>query len=125
MSKILENLKYSKSHEWVRVEGNLAVIGISDHAQSNLGSIVYVEANDIGDQVAQFKPFGVVESVKAASDLLSPVGGEIVDVNQDVLDAPEILNEDCYGNWIVKIEMKDPSELDQLLDAKQYEVESK
>ena len=125
MSKVLENLKYSKSHEWVRVEGNLAVIGISDHAQSNLGSIVYVEANDIGGQVAQFKPFGVVESVKAASDLLSPVGGKIVDVNQTVLDTPELLNEDCYENWIVTIEMKDPSELDQLLDAKQYEVESK
>lgn len=123
MSKILPNLKYAKSHEWVKVEGNIAWIGITDYAQSNLGSIVYVEVHEIDDNVNQFKPCGVIESVKAASDILSPISGVVVDINEAVIDQPELLNEDCYGNWILKVEIEDASELDALLDDAQYASE--
>ena len=123
MSKVLENLKYAKTHEWVKVEGNVATVGITDYAQESLGSVVYLEVNEIGEKVKQFKEFGVVESVKAASDLLSPITGEIVDVNQDLIDNPELLNEDAFENWILKVEMSNPKELDNLLDAEKYELE--
>jgi glycine cleavage system H protein len=123
MSKVLENLKYAKTHEWVKVEGNVAIIGISDFAQESLGSIVYLEVNEVGEKVKQFKEFGVVESVKAASDLLSPVSGEIIDVNETLLDNPELLNNDPFGNWIIKVEMSNTKELDNLLDANQYRAE--
>ena len=123
MSKVLENLKYAKTHEWVKVEGNVATVGITDYAQESLGSVVYLEVNEIGEKVKQFKEFGVVESVKAASDLLSPITGEIVDVNQELIDNPELLNEDAFENWILKVEMSNPKELDNLLDAEKYELE--
>lgn len=123
MSKILENLKYAKSHEWVKVEGNVATIGITDFAQESLGSIVYLEVNEVGEKVKQFKEFGVVESVKAASDLLAPVSGEIIEVNEVLIDSPELLNSDAFGNWIMKVEMSNPKELDNLLDATKYAAE--
>jgi glycine cleavage system H protein len=125
MSKILNNLKYSKTHEWVKTEGNVAVMGITDYAQHSLGSIVYLEANEIGETVKQFGACGVVESVKAASDIMSPVSGEIMEVNGDAIDNPEKLNEDPYGMWIIKIRMTNEKELNNLLDAKQYEAECK
>ncbi|MCK9471193.1 MAG: glycine cleavage system protein GcvH [Bacilli bacterium] len=121
MSKILENLKYAASHEWVRVEDGFAYIGITDYAQDSLGSIVYIEVGEVGDEVAQGEEFGAVESVKAASDLLSPVSGEIVEVNENVLDNTEDVNGDPYGSWLIKVKMSDESELDNLLDPKQYE----
>lgn len=123
MSKILENLKYAKSHEWVKVEGDVATIGITDFAQESLGSIVYLEVNEVGEKVKQFKEFGVVESVKAASDLLAPVSGEIIEVNEVLIDSPELLNSDAFGNWIMKVEMSNPKELDNLLDATKYAAE--
>lgn len=125
MSKILKELKYAKSHEWVKVEGDIATIGITDYAQHSLGSIVYVEGGEVGDTVEQFGEFGAVESVKAASDILSPVSGEIIEVNEDVIDNPELLNEDAYENWIIKVKVSDLEELDNLLDADSYEGECK
>ncbi|MDD3191539.1 MAG: glycine cleavage system protein GcvH [Bacilli bacterium] len=123
MSKILENLKYSKSHEWVKVDGKIATIGISDYAQHSLGNVVYVEANEVGEITSQFEPCGVIESVKAASDILAPVSGKIIAVNNDVVDSPELINEDCYSNWILKVELSNPNELEALLDAKSYQAE--
>lgn len=123
MSKVLENLKYAKSHEWVKVEGSLAFIGISDYAQESLGSVVYLETPEVGENLVQFKEFGVIESVKAASDILSPISGKVIEVNQEVVDSPELLNEDSYKNWILKVEIKDLEELNNLLDAKAYEME--
>lgn len=123
MSKILENLKYSKSHEWVKVDGKIATIGISDYAQHSLGNVVYMEANEVGEITSQFEPCGVIESVKAASDILAPVSGKIIAVNNDVVDSPELINEDCYSNWILKVELSNPNELEALLDAKSYQAE--
>ncbi|HHW99849.1 MAG TPA: glycine cleavage system protein GcvH [Acholeplasmataceae bacterium] len=121
MSKILENLKYLDSHEWVKVEGEYAYIGITDYAQDSLGSIVYIEVGEVGDEVVQGEEFGAVESVKAASDLISPLSGEIVEVNEKVLEDPEDVNTDPYGSWFIKIKVKDINELEKLLDAKGYE----
>jgi len=120
MSKILEHLKYAESHEWVKVEGKIAYVGITDFAQYSLGSIVYVEAGNEGDQVEQFAVFGVVESVKAASDILSPLSGTIIEVNQEVIDSPELLNENPYEHYLIKVEIADEKELDNLLDAVAY-----
>jgi len=120
MSKVLENLLYSKSHEWCLVEGGVAKVGITDYAQDSLGTVVYLEVGEPGDEVKQFEEFGAVESVKAASDLLVPVSGEIIEVNEEVLDNPELLNSDPYGSWIVKIKLSDEKELDNLLDANGY-----
>jgi glycine cleavage system H protein len=125
MSKILKDLLYLASHEWVRVEGNVATIGITDYAQSSLGSIVYLEASEVDETVTQNETFGTVESVKAASDLVSPVSGRVIEVNQDVIDNPEKLNEDSYANWIIKVEISDQEELKNLLDATAYEAETK
>lgn len=122
MSKILEGLKYSESHEWVKVEGNVAVIGVSDFAQKEMGDITYVDVPDVDDEVEAGEEFGALESVKAASDLISPVSGKVVEVNQDLEDAPEKINEDAYGSWIIKVEMSDPSELEDLLDAAGYKA---
>lgn len=121
MSRVLHDLKYSKSHEWVRLDGDIATIGISDYAQESLGSVVYVEAGEVGEKVVQFEEFGAVESVKAASDILSPVSGEITEVNQNVIDSPELLNEDAYENWIVKVKISDQKEFNNLLDAAAYQ----
>lgn len=122
MSKILEGLKYSESHEWVKVEGNVAVIGVSDFAQKEMGDITYVDVPDVDDEVAAGEEFGALESVKAASDLICPVSGTVVAVNEDLEDAPEKINEDAYANWIIKVEMSDPSELDELMDAAAYKA---
>ncbi len=121
MSKVLENLLYSKSHEWCLVEGGIAKVGISDYAQDSLGSIVYVEAGEVGDLVEQFQEFGAVESVKAASDIISPISGEIVEINEAVIENPELLNTDPYGIWIIKVKISDESELDNLLDSNGYQ----
>ncbi len=117
MSKILDDLRYAESHEWVKVDGDIATVGISDYAQHALGNIVYVDMPEVGDEVSQGEDFGAVESVKAASDLLSPVSGEVVEINEA---EPELLNQDAYANWIMKVKMSDPSEIDNLLDGAAY-----
>ncbi|MBQ7273651.1 MAG: glycine cleavage system protein GcvH [Bacteroidales bacterium] len=122
MSKILEGLCYSESHEWVKVEGNVAVVGVSDFAQKEMGDITYVDMPAVDDEVSQGEEFGALESVKASSDLISPVSGVVVEVNEELEDAPEKVNEDAYGSWIIKVEMSDPSELDSLLDAAGYKA---
>lgn len=118
-----EDLKYSKEHEWLRISGNVATIGISDYAQDQLGEIVFVELPDEGEEFSKDDAFGVVESVKSVNDVYSPVSGHIVEVNDPIVDGPEIVNEDPYGEgWLVKIEISDTSELKGLMSAKQYEA---
>ncbi|EGQ2929774.1 glycine cleavage system protein GcvH [Staphylococcus pseudintermedius] len=115
-------LKYSKEHEWVKVEGNTAIIGITDFAQSELGDIVFVELPELEDELTEGETFGSVESVKTVSELYSPVSGKVVAVNENLEDAPEAVNESPYEEaWMVKVELKDESELDALLDAAGYE----
>ncbi|MFB3234384.1 glycine cleavage system protein GcvH [Staphylococcus pseudintermedius] len=115
-------LKYSKEHEWVKVEGNTAIIGITDFAQSELGDIVFVELPEVEDELIEGETFGSVESVKTVSELYSPVSGKVVAVNENLEDAPEAVNESPYEEaWMVKVELKDESELDALLDAAGYE----
>lgn len=121
MSKTAEGFKYAESHEWVKVEGDIALVGISDYAQHALGNIVYVDLPEVGDEVSAGEEFGAVESVKAASDLYSPVSGEVVEINEELEDTPEAINGDAFGTWIIKVKMSDPSELDSLLDAAAYE----
>jgi glycine cleavage system H protein len=120
MSKILDELLYSDSHEWVKVDGNIAIIGVSDFAQEEMGDITYVDAPAEGDSVAKGEDFGALESVKASSELYSPVSGTVVAVNEELEDKPELINEDPYGAWIIKVEMSDTSELDGLLNAAAY-----
>ncbi len=121
MSKVLEGLRYAESHEWVKVDGDIATIGISDYAQHALGNIVYVDMPEVGDEVTAGEDFGAVESVKAASDLICPVSGEVVEINEALEDTPEAINEDAYSNWIIKVKMSDPGEVDALLDPAAYE----
>lgn len=122
MSKIVEGLFYSKSHEWVKVlQENQVLIGITDFAQSELGDVVFVDLPEAGDSIAQEDEFGAVESVKAASDLIAPVSGEILEVNEELVGEPELLNQDPYENWLLKVELSNPDQLDELLDAKAYE----
>ncbi|MFA4987442.1 MAG: glycine cleavage system protein GcvH [Candidatus Brocadiia bacterium] len=114
--------RYTKSHEWVSVDGDIAAFGISDHAQHELGDIVHVEAPDAGTAVQAGSPFGSVESVKAASDIYAPMSGEVVEVNDKLADAPELLNKDAHGEgWIVKVRISKPAELNQLLTEEQYQ----
>lgn len=120
MAKIIEGLYYSESHEWVKAEGGVAVIGITDFAQKALGDLSYVDMPEVDDEAVRGEEFGAVESVKAASDLISPVSGTIVAVNKELEDAPELLNQDAFANWIIKVEMSDPSELESLMDAGAY-----
>ena len=122
MSKILDGLKYSESHEWVKVEGNVAIIGVTDFAQAEMGDITYVDMPEEGDDVLAGEEFGALESVKASSDLIAPVSGTVVAVNEALADAPEKVNEDAYGSWIIKVEMSNPAELDALLDAAAYQA---
>ena len=122
MSKIIEGLKYSESHEWVKVEDGIAVIGVTDFAQQEMGDITYVDMPDVDDEVVAGEEFGALESVKAASDLFSPVSGKVVAVNEALDDTPELVNEDAFANWIIKVEMSDPSELDALMDAAAYQA---
>ena len=122
MSKIIEGLKYSQSHEWVKVEGNIAYIGVTDFAQKEMGDITYVDMPEEGDDVIAGEEFGALESVKASSELISPVSGTVVLVNGELEDAPEKVNEDASGAWIIKVEMSLPSELDALMDAAAYKA---
>ena len=121
MSKVVEGLRYAEPHEWVKVEGDIAVIGISDYAQHSMGELSYVDMPSVDDEIVAGEEFGAVESVKAASDLISPVSGTVIEVNEVLEDEPELLNEDPYANWIIKVQMTDPSEVDNLLDAAAYE----
>mgnify|MGYP003501606971 CR=1 FL=1 len=122
MAKVIEGLYYSESHEYVRVEGEYGYVGISDYAQHALGNIVYVDMPEVDDEVVAGEDFGAVESVKAASDIISPVSGTVVEVNEALEDTPELINQDAFGNWIIKVELADPTELDNLMDAKAYEA---
>ena len=116
------NLRYTREHEWIRVEGNEAFVGITDYAQSELGEIVFVDVNTVGETVAQNEVFGSVEAVKTVSDLNMPVTGEVLEFNEALNDQPELVNNDPYGEgWMVKIIVSDPAELDTLLDAPTYE----
>lgn len=121
MAKVIEGLYYSESHEYVRVEDGFGYIGITDYAQHALGNVVYVDMPEADDEVTAGEEFGAVESVKAASDLNSPVSGTVVEVNEALDDTPELLNKDAYENWIIKVELPDKAELDSLMDAKAYE----
>ena len=121
MAKVIEGLYYSESHEYVKVEGDFAYVGITDYAQHALGNVVYVEMPEVDDEVEAGEDFGAVESVKAASDLISPVSGTVVEVNEALEDKPELLNEDAFANWIMKVELSDKTELDNLMDAAAYE----
>ena len=121
MAKVIEGLYYSESHEFVKVEGCFGYIGITDYAQHALGNIVYVDMPDVDDDVEVGEEFGAVESVKAASDLNSPVSGKVVAVNEALEDQPELINQDAFANWIIKVELSDKSELDQLMDAEAYD----
>ena len=120
MSTILEGLYYAESHEYVKVEGEYGYVGITDYAQHELGNVVYVDMPDEGDEVTAGEDFGAVESVKAASDLISPVSAEVVEVNEALADSPELVNNDPYANWIIKVKLSDPSEVESLMDAAAY-----
>ena len=121
MAKVIEGLYYSESHEYVKVEGDFGYVGITDYAQHALGNVVYVDMPDVDDEVAAGEDFGAVESVKAASDLISPVSGTVVEVNEALEDEPELINKDAFENWIIKVELSDKTELDNLMDAAAYE----
>lgn len=120
MSKIIEGLLYSESHEWVKVDGNVAIIGVSDFAQSEMGDITYVDMPDVDDEFNAGDDFGALESVKTSSELITPVSGKVVARNEALEDQPELINEDAYGAWIIKIEMSNRGELDALLNAAAY-----
>ena len=122
MSKIIEGLYYSESHEYVRVEGEFGYVGITDHAQHELGNVVYVDMPDVDDEVTAGEEFGAVESTKAASDLICPVSGTVVEVNEALEDEPGLINKDAFENWIIKVELSDKSELDNLMDAASYKA---
>ncbi len=118
-----ENLKYTKEHEWARIEGDIAIIGITDYAQGELGDIVYLELPEVGSEIAKDESFGTVEAVKAVSDLYAPLSGEVVEVNEALQDAPETVNSDPYGEgWLIKVKIKNPGEIDDLLDSTDYKA---
>lgn len=120
MAKLIEGLYYSDSHEFVKVEGEFGYVGITDYAQEQLGNVVYVDMPEEGDSVTAGEEFGAVESVKAASDLLSPVSGEVVEVNAALEDNPELINSDAFANWIIKVKLTNMAELHELLSAADY-----
>ena len=120
MSKIIEGLYYAESHEYVKIEGEYGYVGITDYAQEQLGNVVYVDMPEVDDEVVAGDEFGAVESVKAASDLYSPVSGVVVEINEDLDGDPGALNTDAYANWIIKVKLSDPSEVENLLDAAAY-----
>lgn len=120
MSKIADGLLYSESHEWVKMENGIATVGITDFAQKSMGNIVYVDMPEPDDEVSQNEEFGAVESVKAASDLYSPVSGVVTEVNEALDDEPGLLNKDAYANWIIKVKISEPAELEMLMDAAAY-----
>ena len=120
MAKVIEGLYYSESHEYIRVEGDYGFVGITDYAQHALGNVVYVDMPDVDDEVEAGEEFGAVESVKAASDLISPVSGTVVEINEALEDQPELINQDAFENWIIKVEISDKGELDSLMNAADY-----
>ena len=120
MAKIIEGLYYSESHAFVKVEGEYAYIGITDFAQGQLGNVTYIEFPEVDDGISAGDSFGSVESVKAASDLTSPVSGVVIEINEVLEDEPELVNKDAYSNWLIKIKLSDPSELESLMDAQAY-----
>lgn len=121
MAKVIEGLYYSESHEFVKIEGEYGYIGITDYAQNALGNVVYVDMPEVDDEIEVGEEFGAVESVKAASDLISPVSGTVVEVNENLDEAPELINKDAYENWIIKVELNDKEELNDLMDAEAYQ----
>lgn len=122
MSKVIEGLLYSETHEWVKVEGDVAVIGVTDFAQSEMGDITYVDMPEADDEVSKDEEFGALESVKASSDLVCPVSGTVIEINEALEDAPELINQDPYENWIIKVKLGDPAELEGLMDAAAYQA---
>ena len=118
--KAPNDLKYQDSHEWLKLEGNVATIGITDYAQDSLGDVVYVELPSVGDETVAGENFGAVESVKAASDLIAPISGKVIEVNEAIDDEPELINEDPYANWMIKVEVSSEEGLMDLLDAEAY-----
>ena len=121
MAKVIEGLYYSESHEYVKVENGFGYIGITDYAQNALGNVVYVDMPDVDGEIEAGEEFGAVESVKAASDLIAPISGTVVEVNEQLNDSPELINQDAYANWIITVKLSDESGLDKLMDAKAYE----
>ncbi len=119
--KVAKGLLYTNDHEWVKVEGNNAYVGVADYAQHNLGDIVYVELPEVDDEFEKEEAFSAVESVKAASDVYMPISGKIIEVNEELIDDPALLNSDPYENWMVKIEITDKAELDELMTSEDYE----
>ncbi len=119
--KVAKGLYYTKDHEWVKVDGDTALVGISDFAQHQLGDIVYVELPEVGDEFEKEEAFAAVESVKAASDVYLPVGGIVVEINEELMDDPALLNTDAFENWLVKIEVADKAELEELMNSEDYE----
>lgn len=119
--KVAKGLFYTNDHEWVKVDGGVAYVGISDFAQHHLGDIVYVELPEVDDELAKEDAFSAIESVKAASDVYLPVGGKVIAVNEDLVDDPALLNADPYENWIIKIEMSDKSQVEELMTSEEYE----
>ncbi len=122
MSKIIDGLFYAESHEYVKIEGEFGYVGITDYAQHELGNVVYVDMPEVDDEVEAGEDFGAVESVKAASDLISPVSGTVVEINEALNDSPELINEDPYANWIIKVQLSDASEAEKLMDAAAYKA---
>ena len=122
MSKVEAGFKYAETHEWVKVEGEFAFIGISDYAQHELGDVVYVDFPAVGEFITKGEDFGAVESTKAASDLIAPISGTVVEVNTALDDTPELINEDAFANWMIKVKLSDAAELDDLMDADAYEA---
>ncbi|PLW93195.1 MAG: glycine cleavage system protein H [Marinilabiliales bacterium] len=119
--KIPDELKYTQDHEWIKVDGEFAFVGITDFAQSELGDVVFVEVETVGESIDKEEAFGTIEAVKTVSDMFMPVGGEIVEFNEKLLDAPDLINQDPYGEgWVIKVKMSDQSELDNLMDADTY-----
>jgi glycine cleavage system H protein len=119
--KFPKKLRYTREHEWVLIEGNQATVGVTDFAQHELGEVVFVELPKIGDTVTKDEPFGVVESVKAASDVYAPVSGEVAETNDDLVSSPELINDDPYGDaWLIRVEMSDPVEIEHLMTAEDY-----
>ena len=115
-------LKYTKDHEWVKIDGDIALIGITDHAQSELGDIIFIEFPEINDNIEKTEPFGTIEAVKTVADLFAPLSGKILEINNSLEDSPELVNSDAYGEgWIVKVSVDDPSQLNDLLSSESYE----
>ena len=119
--KVVKGLHYTKEHEWVKVEGETALVGISDYAQHHLGDIVYVELPEVGDEFEKEEAFAAIESVKAASDIYLPIGGKVIEINEELEDEPALLNTDAFENWLVKIEIADAAELEELMTSEDYE----